>query len=111
MLLTIGGTTFSKGLGVHAQSSLTWFLGGRCSTVAADVGVDDETGTSGRVVFQIWRDGTKVADSGAVTGSQGAKHLTANVSGGNTLLLAVIDGGDGINSDHADWANAQITCT
>jgi alpha-galactosidase len=109
--LTIGGTTFAKGLGVHAQSSMTWHLGGRCSTVAAEVGVDDETGTNGRAVFQIWRDGTKVADSGVVTSSQGAKHLTANVSGGTTLLLAVIDGGDGINSDHADWANAQVTCS
>ncbi|HEV8562235.1 MAG TPA: NPCBM/NEW2 domain-containing protein [Actinophytocola sp.] len=109
--LTVGGTTFSKGLGAHAQSSITYFLGGRCSSVAADVGVDDETGTNGRVVFQIWRDGTKVADSGIVTGSQGAKHLTADVSGGTTLLLAAIDGGDGINSDHADWSNAQVTCT
>jgi hypothetical protein len=63
------------------------------------------------VVFQIWRDGTKVADSGTVSGSQGAKHLTANVSGGTTLLLAAIDGGDGINSDHSDWANVQVTCT
>jgi alpha-galactosidase len=109
--LTIGGQTFAKGLGAHAQGSIAYFLGGRCSTVSADVGVDDETGTNGRVVFQIWRDGTKVADSGAVTGSQGAKHLTASVTGGTTLLLAAIDGGDGINSDHADWANAQITCT
>ena len=87
---TVGGTTFGKGLGVHAHSSVGYFLGGRCSSVSADVGIDDETGTSGRVVFQVWRDGTKVADSGAVTGSQGPRHL---------------------NSDHADWANLQVTCT
>jgi alpha-galactosidase len=109
--LTIGGTTFTKGLGVHAHSSVTYHLGGRCSTVVADVGIDDETGTNGRAVFTIWRDGVKVADSGVVTGSQGARHLTANVSGGTTLLLAVTDGGDGINSDHADWANLQVTCS
>jgi alpha-galactosidase len=59
--LTIGGTTFSKGLGAHAQGAISYFLGGQCSTVSADVGVDDETGTNGRVEFQIWRDGTKVA--------------------------------------------------
>jgi alpha-galactosidase len=46
-----------------------------------------------------------------VTGSQGAKHLTASVSGGQVVVLAAIDGGDGINSDHADWANAQVTCS
>jgi alpha-galactosidase len=72
----------------------------RCSSVAADVGIDDETGTSGRAVFRIWRDGVKVADSGAVTGSQGPRRVTANVSGG-----------DQINHDHADWANAQVSCS
>jgi alpha-galactosidase len=107
--ITIGGTTFAKGLGAHAPSTITYNLGGRCSAFTADVGVDDEV-TAGRVVFQVWRDGTKVADSGYVTGSQGTKHLSADLTGATTLLLAVTDGGDGINSDHADWANPQITC-
>jgi alpha-galactosidase len=107
--LTVGGTVFAKGLGVHAHSSVTYFLGGQCASVSADVGVDDEV-TAGRVDFQIWREGTKVADSGAMTGSQGAKHLTASVSGANVLLLSVNDGGDGINSDHSDWGNLQVTC-
>jgi alpha-galactosidase len=109
--ITIGGTTFAKGLGVHAHSTVGYFLGGRCSSVAADVGIDDESGNNGRVVFQLWRDGVKVADSGAVTGTQGSKHLTANVSGGSMLVLAVTDGGDGINFDHADWGNVQVTCS
>jgi alpha-galactosidase len=109
--ITMGGATFAKGLGVHAHSTVGYFLGGRCSSVAADVGIDDETGNNGRVVFQIWRDGVKVADSGTVTGTQGPKHLTANVSGGNNLVLAVTDGGDGINFDHADWGNPQVTCS
>jgi alpha-galactosidase len=108
--LTIGGQTFTKGLGTHAASAITYFLGGRCSTVVADVGIDDEK-TTGSVVFQIWRDGTKVADSGVRTGTQGPLHLTGNVSGGTTLRLVVTDGGDGINNDHADWANARVTCT
>ena len=109
--LTIGGTTFAKGLGVHAHSSVGYFLGGRCTSISAEVGIDDEKGNAGQVVFQVWRDGTKVADSGAVTGAQAARHLTANVSGGNNIVLAVTDGGDGINSDHADWANLQVTCS
>jgi alpha-galactosidase len=109
-VLTIGGTTFTKGLGVHAQSTVSYHLGGRCSSVAVDVGIDDETGTNGQAVFQIYRDSVKVVDSGLVTGSQGARRITANVSGGNTLTLAVIDGGDQINYDHADWANATVTC-
>jgi alpha-galactosidase len=108
--LTIGGTTYAKGLGAHAPSTVTYHLGGRCSAFTTDVGVDDEV-TAGRVVFQVWLDGVKVADSGYVTGAQGPKHLTANLTGATTLLLAATDGGDGINSDHADWAEPQITCS
>jgi alpha-galactosidase len=107
--LTIGGTTYAKGLGAHAPSTITYHLGGRCTTFTTEVGVDDEV-TAGRVVFQVWLDGAKVADSGYLTGSQGAKHLTADLTGTTTLLLAATDGGDGINSDHADWANPRITC-
>jgi alpha-galactosidase len=107
--LTIGGTTYPKGLGTHAHSSVTYHLGGRCSTFTTDVGVDDEV-AGGRVVFQVWRDGVKVADSGHVTGGDGPRSLTADLTGATTLLLAVTDGGDGINSDHSDWANPRLTC-
>ncbi len=108
-LLTIGGATYAKGLGAHAPSTVAYNLGGRCTAFTSDVGVDDEV-TAGQVVFQIWLDGRKVADSGYLTGSQGAKRLTADRTGGTTLVLAVTDGGDGINSDHADWAGPRLTC-
>jgi alpha-galactosidase len=107
--ITIGGVTYAKGLGTHASSSVTYHLAGRCTAFTADVGVDDEV-VNGRVVFQVWRDGVKVADSGYVTGADGARSLTADLTGATTLLLAVTDGGDGINSDHADWANPRVTC-
>jgi len=107
--LTVNGATYTKGLGAHAYSEISYHLGGQCTAVEADVGVDDETG-AGSVVFQIWRDNTKVADSGVKTGAQGATTLTADVTGGTTLRLVATDASDGINSDHADWANARVTC-
>jgi alpha-galactosidase len=36
--------------------------------------------------------------------------LTADVTGAQVVTLTVTDGGDGTTSDHADWADAQITC-
>ena len=108
--LTIQGTTYAKGLGTHAISEISYYLGGRCSTVQADVGVDDEKGDRGSVVFQIFSGATKVADSGAMTGTMAAKRLTADVSGGTSLRLVVTDAGDGINYDHGDWANPRVTC-
>jgi alpha-galactosidase len=46
-----------------------------------------------------------------VTGTDTAKHLTANLSGAKFVRLVVTDAGNGNNSDHADWAAAQTTCS
>jgi alpha-galactosidase len=107
--LTLNGVTYAKGLGAHAYGEISYHLGGQCTAVEADVGIDDET-TAGSVVFQIWRDSTKVADSGVKTGAQGATRLAADVTGGTTLRLVATDASDGISNDHADWANARVTC-
>ncbi|MFB8062234.1 NPCBM/NEW2 domain-containing protein [Kitasatospora purpeofusca] len=58
----------------------------------------------------MYADDTKVADSGRVTSASGVKHLTAALAGANELRLVVTDGGDGTNSDHADWAAPVLTC-
>ncbi|MFE1172461.1 NPCBM/NEW2 domain-containing protein [Streptomyces sp. NPDC058773] len=108
--LTIQGATYSQGLGTHAYSEITYDLGGTCSALAVDVGLDDEVGANGSVVFQIYRDATKVADSGPMTVDQPAKHLTADLTGGSQLRLVVGDGGNGNDSDHADWGGPVITC-
>lgn len=108
--LTIGGTVFAKGLGVHADSSVEFYTGRVCRTVTAQVGVDDETGTKGTVAFEVWADGTKAASTGVLTGATAAQPVTADVDGAQVVRLVVTDGGDGIDSDHADWADLRITC-
>jgi alpha-galactosidase len=109
--ITIEGAVFAKGLGVHAASTVTYYLGGRCSAVQAEVGVDDEEGADGSVTFEIWADGTRVADSGVLTNAMPATHLEADVGGATFLRLVVTDAGDGKNSDHGDWADARLTCS
>nr|WP_235451698.1 NPCBM/NEW2 domain-containing protein [Streptomyces olivochromogenes] len=109
--LTINGTTYAKGLGTHAASDVTYYLGGTCSRLTVNVGVDDEAGgTNGSVVFRLYRDDTLVADSGRMTGADAAKSLSADLTGGIELRLAATDSGDGLNYDHADWATPQLTC-
>ncbi|MFD7496765.1 NPCBM/NEW2 domain-containing protein [Streptomyces sp. NPDC059832] len=108
--LTIGGTVFAKGLGVHADSAVEFYTGGACNTVTAQVGVDDEKGTRGTVSFEVWADGTKAASTGVLTNAMPAQPLTADVSGAQVVRLVVTDGGDGVDSDHADWADLRITC-
>ncbi|WP_197366838.1 NPCBM/NEW2 domain-containing protein [Streptomyces clavuligerus] len=108
--LTIGGQVFAKGLGAHASSTVEYYTGGRCTTVSAQVGVDDEKGTRGTVAFEIWADGVKAASTGVLTNAMNAQPLTADVRGAKAVRLVVTDGGDGIDSDHADWADLAIGC-
>jgi alpha-galactosidase len=108
--ITIGGAVFAKGLGVHAPSVVEYYTGGRCGTATAQVGVDDEKTSNGTVTFEIWADGKKVASTGVLTTAMPAQPLSADVTGASVVRLVVTDGGDGIDSDHADWANAKLTC-
>ncbi|WP_407563506.1 NPCBM/NEW2 domain-containing protein [Streptomyces sp. 184] len=108
--LTIGGETFAKGLGVHAASDIGFYTGAECETFSARVGLDDESGNNGAVAFEVWADGAKVADSGVLTHDKAAQPLSADIGDAQTVRLVVTDGGDGVNYDHADWADAQFTC-
>ena len=108
--ITIGGVTYAKGVGAHAPSEIDIYVGGNCTSFSSDVGVDDEKTAYGSVVFQVWADNTKVADSGLLTVDDPAASLTADLHGAQFLRLVVTDGGDGNNSDHADWAAAAVTC-
>ncbi|WP_408058019.1 NPCBM/NEW2 domain-containing protein [Streptomyces pseudovenezuelae] len=108
--ITIGGVVYAKGLGVHAESSVEYYTGAACETVTAQVGVDDEKGANGTVAFEVWADGTKVASTGVLTNAMPAQPLTADVTGARVVRLVATDGGDGIDSDHADWGDAQLSC-
>ncbi|MFJ6789589.1 NPCBM/NEW2 domain-containing protein [Streptomyces angustmyceticus] len=108
--LSIGGTGYAKGLGAHAPSEVEFYTGGRCSAFTAQVGIDDEAGDRGSVGFEVWADGKKVATSPTMTGADAAKAVSAPLAGARSVRLVVTDGGDGIDYDHADWADAKFTC-
>jgi hypothetical protein len=109
--ITIGGQVFAKGLGIHAASEVSYALGGMCNTFTAQIGMDDEVGDRGTVAFQVWN-GTaaKLYDSGIVRGIDAARPISVNVAGVQNLRLVVTNGGDGISFDHADWAEAKVSC-
>jgi Bacterial Ig-like domain/NPCBM/NEW2 domain len=50
-------------------------------------------------------------DSGTMTGATASQNLNVPLAGVNVLSLVVTDAGDGNDSDHGDWANAQVSCT
>ena len=108
--ISIGGVLYQRGLGVHAPSDLRFNLNLSCSgSFIADLGVDDEVGDNGSVVFQVYRDGVLAYTSPTITGS--SLRTTAIVPVANTaeLRLVVTDGGNGVGYDHADWGGARVT--
>lgn len=109
--ITLNGTTYTKGLGVHAYSDITYNLGGAYTTFISDVGVDDESGSAGSVVFEVYLDGSSspAYQSGILTGTSATEAVNVDVSGVNQLRLVVTDGGDNNYYDHADWADARVT--
>lgn len=99
--ITLDGKTYTKGLGVHAVSEISYYLGGNCSTLTADVGVDDEVqddkvgGDTASVVFRVFADGQKVYDSNVVRLATPTKPVNLSVASTEEIELVVTDAKDG----------------
>lgn len=74
------------------------------------MGIDEEVGDRGSVTFEVYVDGAKAYDSGVVTGADAARPVSVDVTGKQELRLVVTNGGDNIDYDHADWADAKVEC-
>lgn len=108
--LSIGGRSFARGLGTHATGEFELALAPGTSRFHAFVGVDDEVGEKGSVEFRVLGDGKELFASGVRRGGDPAVEVDVSLAGVKALALVVQDGGDGIDYDHADWADASFTC-
>ena len=107
--LSIGGRTFAAGVATHAESILHIALDGKTERFTAYVGVDDATGPRGSVRFRVFGDGKVLFDSGLMTGNDPAKRVDVSLVGVGQMILLVGSGGDGVDFDHANWAEAEFT--
>jgi alpha-galactosidase len=107
--LSIGGRSFARGLGTHAESVLFINLNNGAQTFSASVGVDSEVSNpAASVEFKVLGDGKILWQSGIMKAGGAAENFTVHVDGVKTLLLKVGDAGDGISYDHADWVDAKF---
>jgi alpha-galactosidase len=109
-MMSINGTTYTKGLGAHAASNIAFDLQGNCTSFTASAGHDDES-NPGTVVFEVWLDGIRVYQSPVKGSSQAAESVSVDLTCASKLELVVTDAGDGNGHDHADWADAKVLCT
>jgi alpha-galactosidase len=107
--LSIAGKKYEHGIGTHAASRIWIDLQGGASRFIASVGVDDGTKEPrGSVEFKVIGDGRKLWQSGIMKSGEAAKSADIDVKDVRTLVLLVTDGGDGLDYDHADWADAHF---
>lgn len=115
--IEIDDVTYAKGIGMHATGSLTAWLGGTCSAFDAIVGIDDEVletpGESGvgSVRFQVFGDGELLTETAVLTNNDAALPLSVDVTGVQRLQIVAHEATNGKNFDHADWADAKLTCS
>ena len=107
--ITLQGVLFEKGLGVHANGQVAFDLGGAYSRFRSTIGLDDETGSGGSVIFRVMADGALLYESPVMLGDSANIEVDVSVANRNRLVLEVLDAGDGNGLDHADWAFARLT--
>src|SRR2546425_737109 len=107
--LGLDGIHYAAGFGTQAPSAIEFRPDASCQRVASDIGVDDEVGNLGSVIFQVWGDGVKLYDRGAVTGATATAAVNVSIPGVRSVRLQVV-AVDSTSDDHADWANPQVTC-
>lgn len=107
-LLTLKGRVYPTGVGTHAESRVRIALDGNAERFTATVGVDDETGGKGSVVFEVRKDGRRAVRTRVLRGNDAPQRLDVDLRGAKTMDLIVTDAGDGVDHDHADWADAII---
>ncbi len=101
--LMIRGRSFSRGLGVHAYTSLSYDLSQPYEAFTATVGVDDSAPDFASVVFRVKLDGRVVYESPVMRRGDGPLRVKVKLAGARVLEL-VCDPTDDLDlGDHAIW--------
>jgi hypothetical protein len=106
--LQIAGQQYSRGLGVHSYSRLTFDRPAGFDRLIAAVGIDDAAPPHGAVVFRVLADGSTVWVSPLVRRGQAALPVAVDLPACRRFSL-VAEFGDGLDlGDLADWGEARI---
>jgi len=105
--MTMGGRLFHRGIGAHSRSRVVFDLPQGYSTFAATIGCDQKA-LAGTVVFVIYGDDKEIFRSPIFRATTAPMDIRVPIEDVRELALILEDGGDRINADHGNWANAQL---
>jgi alpha-galactosidase len=103
-LITIAGRHYNRGLGTAAPSEIVYYLGGTCTRLVTDVGVDDEAPAPEPATFTVYADDVAAAASGPLASGAAPVTLTADLTGVRWLRLVTT----GAAGTHTDWADPVL---
>lgn len=106
--MRVAGRRYHRGLGLHSNARVRYFLGGGYETFSGEVGIDDETEGKGSCVFEVIVDGETLFTSGVLRGGVPPQPFSVRVRDRMVLELVVTDGGDQPDNDHANWGNPYL---
>lgn len=108
--IRLNNSTYDKGLGVAGNSEIVYTLDGQYTKFFSSVGIDDSVQHKGQVAFEVWADGRKIYDSGAMRGNHDTESLQLNVAGVRELKLVTTSNavGNGATYDQGNWAGARL---
>ncbi len=108
--LTIGGTVYKKGLGLHANSEAIYSLDGKYTRFRAVVGIDDEVGSNkADTIYRVYvtvKGEEKLIYEKNVTNNV-IERIDLSVRGAEKLRLVTDSNGRNSN-DHTNWADARL---
>jgi hypothetical protein len=99
---------YNQGIGGHADSTISYGLGGRFSRFTTDYGVDTEGAAEAKVIFQIEGDGRMLFKSKVQGRFDAPQTATVSIKGVKILTLKIITAGETNFGAHADWLDPVL---
>ena len=106
--LQVAGIKYQRGIGTHSVSRFLVNLGENATSFSGLVGADDSNDFIGNMEFRLIADKKLIWSSGILHKGMPAVPFNVNLKGVRKLALLVVEGGDGIMYDHADWLEAKF---
>jgi hypothetical protein len=108
--LADGEATFDRGLGLHAECTLTYSLGGKYRRFEATAGLDSRDGRLGDAELVIQVDGTnrELPNGGHLSPATGSWALTLDVTGAKEMRITIRKRAGGIVQDVVNLVEAKL---
>lgn len=105
--MRLDGHVYAKGVGMQAGGEIVYDLDEAYESLAATIGIDDQAGGAGSVVFRVLIDGEEVLKK-RLNSRDEPIDVKAPLAGARRVTLIAEDAGDTDVADWADWASVRL---